>query len=331
MPVTVEYAKSRLSYGQKAPDIRGAIKSRIEDFVVVEELAALEGQGEHAYLLIRKSNANTHWVAMAVAEYAGIPYGDVGYAGRKDRYAITDQWFSCYLPGQDRDWTNMQIEGVTLLKQTRHRSKLRLGDLVDNRFEIMVRLDETSDDLPNKLQGDNASQSLLERLEFIRESGFPNYYGPQRFGHAGENLNKADELLRVGRKLKHNRDLYLSAARSWLFNLYLSQRIADADGAWRQETGPLYGKSRDPQPGELALDEMGQAWIAGLRRLGIKVGERALCIVPRELNWSLTGSALQLRFSLPSGVFATSLLRELFIINDASDRWENPTDRVTNG
>ncbi len=287
-------------YGK--PDCQGTIRDAVEDFNVYEIPSFdLSGTGEHVYLKIRKRGANTAWVAARIADFANLDLGDVGFAGRKDRHAVTEQWFSCYLPGdRNPEWHNMQVEGVELLDVRRHGKKLRKGDLAGNLFEITIR---------NILE----PRSLESRLHVIRDSGVPNYYGEQRFGHDQNNLVYANKLLKGDRSIRRNRDIYLSAARSFMFNHYLSTRIRRT--SWYDissvETGPLYGMSRDPRPGEEFLPAECAGWCDGLQKLRVKTGERNLRLKPKNLQWRFGEASVQLSFSLAAGSFATSLLREL--------------------
>ena len=309
-------ADTPLSWLQSPPDVPGLIRAEPADFVVDEQIAVEpEGTGEHAYLHIRKTGANTRWVAWQLSEFAGVREGDVGYAGRKDRHSVSTQWFSCYLPGQqDPAWDTMNIEGVELLTQTRHRQKLRPGDLTSNRFRIRVRTPVMT----------GADRTVIdERLQAVSAAGFPNYFGEQRFGRDAANLEAADRLLRLRERIRGDRGMVISAARSALFNQFLSNQVAA--GASLAGDGPLYGRSRDPQPGEADLDEAGRAWVEGLRRLKAKADERALLAMPQSLYWTwedtdTESESILVRFELPPGTYATALLREVFIIEDASER-----------
>ena len=76
-----------------------SLKVLNEDFIVTElPLQPPCGEGEHIWLDVEKNGANTAFVAQQLAEAAGVQERDVGYAGLKDRHAITRQWFSIYLP-----------------------------------------------------------------------------------------------------------------------------------------------------------------------------------------------------------------------------------------
>jgi tRNA pseudouridine13 synthase len=123
------------------PICSGRTKVHAEDFEVIENLGfEPSGSGEHLYVNVRKTDANTAWVAGKLADFVGIRRNDVGYAGRKDRRAVATQWFSCWLPGrQDPEWQNFRAEGVEILATSRHLRKLKRGNLVSNAFRIIVR------------------------------------------------------------------------------------------------------------------------------------------------------------------------------------------------
>jgi len=76
------------------------------------------------------------------------------------------------------------------------------------------------------------SEEFIRSIERIKEQGVPNYFGEQRFGFQGNNLNKAHDWFTKGYKVKqrNKRSLLLSSARSYIFNKVLSERIAQ--GSW---------------------------------------------------------------------------------------------------
>jgi tRNA pseudouridine13 synthase len=278
---------------------------------MVDEILQFEpaGIGEHLYIEIEKTRANTGWVAHQLASFLEIRDLDVSYAGRKDRHGVTTQWFSCYLPtGSDVNWKLFSVEGVVVKYMTWHRSKLRRGQVQCNVFRIRVR--------HGKLTEDQVCD-LTKRLERLVEHGFPNYFGPQRFGRNGHNLILADQLMQKGKRVRGDRGMLISAARSWLFNRFLARHL-EQGYAQQVVKGPLIGKSRDPQPGEEYFDEAEQAWAMGLRKLGAKVGVRDLVVRPDKMSWTALEDRLDLQFRLPSGSYATSLLRELFLVSDES-------------
>ncbi len=320
----------------------GSLRVIAEDFQVVEDLG-LEpsGAGEHVFLKIRKRNLNTPEVAGHIARLAGVRQRDVSYAGLKDRLAITTQTFSIHLPGKpEPDWRALEGDNLQVLDAQRHHRKLRRGALRGNCFRLRV---------PD-FHGD--AGLLAQRLEQIAAGGVPNYFGSQRFGREGSNLQRAQALF-AGELKKVRRDkrsIWLSAARSWLFNLVLAERVRQ--GNWnrllegdvmrlaggsgqfharhddnlperleRQEvhvTGPLCGRpgrALVPQGMALKLEQKvlasQQDWIEGLQRFGLEQDRRALRMRVMELQWSLHGVELEVNFRLGAGRYATVVMREL--------------------
>jgi tRNA pseudouridine13 synthase len=210
-------------------NISAKIKSQADDFIVEENMdIEFSGDGEHCWIYIKKRECNTDWVAQQLAKYCGVKKLAVAYAGLKDRHALTSQWFSVQLPGKPTpDWAEFESsfstpesdESVRVLQCFRHNRKLQRGALKSNTFKITLReLSDTSE---------KCFDLLTQRCDEIAGNGVPNYFGPQRFGRAYNNLEQATKLFSNPRyKLaKHKRGLYLSAARSWLFNSILSERI----------------------------------------------------------------------------------------------------------
>lgn len=297
-----------------------------EDFCVDEELGfELAGTGEHVYLHIHKRGDNTAWVAKQIAHLAGVASMDVGYCGLKDRRAVTSQWFSVYLPkGTEPDWLALNSDSVRVAQITRHTQKLRRGQHAYNKFVIRLR------DLTSPLTDDY--------IEKVLTQGVPNYFGEQRFGHGGENLNLADQLLGGERKIRNRqrRGLVLSASRSYLFNLVLAERVRsgtwssmiDGDtstgsvsgsGAKNIPDGPLWGRGRSPATGEsLQLEERilspWAMWRDAMEHMGLTQERRTLCLQPLNASWVREGADIVLSFSLLPGRYATALLRELAIL-----------------
>ena len=306
---TIPEYKDRLFQGlQPVPKIKGKIKAKADEFVVDEVLFyEPEGSGEHLYLQIEKTGANTEWVALQLAKFLDIRQIDVSYAGRKDRHAVTTQWFSCYLPkGSARDWRFFSAEGVVVKSITWGLRKLRPGQLACNLFRVKVHLE--------RLTGAEANE-LIKRLTLVSKLGFPNYFGPQRFGRDGNNLQMADQMLRKGVRVRGNRGMLISAARSWLFNRFVAREL-DRGRVSESGKGPLVGRSRDPQSGEEDFTAIELAWAVGLRKLRVKASTRALLVKPKNITWTFEEDGLILKFGLPSGSYATSLLREVFLVED---------------
>lgn len=336
-----------LAYAYGNPLASGLLRSIPEDFIV-EEVPACHphGEGEHAWLVVQKRGQNTEWVARELAHYAGVEVTAVGYAGLKDRHALTTQVFTVRLREQDEpDWQAFSSEGINILAVDRHRQALRRGALRENRFILTLR----------ELSAE--ADELAPRLQAIAAHGVPNYFGPQRFGHHGNNLLQARAMLggQFRESNAHRRGLYLSAARSWLFNRVLSERVAQKN--WQQAlpgealimpgsessltlaridaaiqariergdlqpSGPLWGRGQPLPRGEaLALEDVvlqrESALCQGLEKAGLKQQRRALKLSPQGFSWQwLDANTLQLTFSLPPGSYATSVLRELCCVDE---------------
>lgn len=317
-------------------------RERPEDFVV-EEIAgfAPSGQGEHLLLTIEKQGLNTADVARRLAAWAGVADVAIGYAGLKDRHAVTRQRFTVHLPGRESpDTTLLEDERLRVLEAARHSRKLPRGGLAGNRFELVLR----------DVQG--ARDAIDSRLQAIATRGVPNFYGEQRFGRAGDNVAQALAMFAGGRVKREERSLLLSAVRSELFNRVLAERVRDGswdtglDGeVWMLDgrrsvfgpepltpelrarceafdihpTGPLWGRGAlrtDRACGALesaVLQGDDTARLrSGLERAGLEQERRMLRLRPEAPAWSwVDASTLRLAFALPAGAYATAVLAEL--------------------
>ncbi len=295
------------------------LKRLNEDFIVTElPLQLPSGAGEHLWLDVEKNGANTAFVAERLAEAAGVQAWDVGYAGLKDRYAITRQWFSIYLPkGETPDLTQLQHPEFKVLSQSRHVKKLRPGDLQGNRFRIVLR----------DVAGDR--EAIEANLQAIAAQGVPNYFGAQRFGHDGGNVEQGRAMLAREIRVRNpkKKGIYLSAVRSFVFNEVLALRIQQ--GRWGQvlpgdvmdesgrPTGPLWGRGRVSTTDEAQALELGVAarhatLCDGMEHAGLDQERRALVASPVDMTWDWPqADQLVLTFSLPAGNYATSVLNEI--------------------
>ncbi|WKD50664.1 tRNA pseudouridine(13) synthase TruD [Microbulbifer spongiae] len=284
-----------------------------EDFVV-EELAfpPPSENGEHVYLQIRKRGANTAWVAKQLATLAGVNTSDVGYFGLKDRHGLTTQWFSVWLGKKlQPDWSRLNGPEISVLHTFRGSRKLRRGEHSGNRFKIRLR----------SIRGKRAAAE--QRLDKI-SAGVPNYFGEQRFGIHGNNLDLVRHLAEGGGGCgKSKKAFAMSAARSWLFNQVLAERV-DA-GNWREvldgepeanPSGPLWGRGRNPASRvQEELEQRAllpwQPWCNWLEHCGLRQERRALVLRPEAFHYQWEEDSLVLGFSLSHGEFATALLREV--------------------
>ena len=295
-----------------------SIKSRPSDFVVTEILDIdLSGDGEHDWLWVEKSGANTAWVADQLARHAGVRSRDVGYAGLKDRHAITRQWFSVRrASGEGTDWGDVEIDGVRILEVKRHARKLKRGAHRGNSFCISIVGDRPEDEL------------VVERLERILDHGVPNYFGEQRFGRGGSNVELGQAVLSGKRLPRAKRSIGISALRSLAFNDELSARVADE--TWNilrpGDTANLDGTNSVFEVDELdeeleertrAMDIHPAGTLPAIDPLGVRASQRAMRLRVTDLKWVFESEVLWLEFSLGSGGFATAVLREIVLMEPA--------------
>jgi tRNA pseudouridine13 synthase len=203
--------------------VSGALRVELADFSVEEHLGfSPDGGDAHRLLLVEKSDANTVFVARALAVRAGRPASDIGFAGQKDRRSVARQWFSVPATRETASFVGYSGQGFRVLAEHAHSRKLRRGSLAGNRFHIRVR----------GLQGD--ARAIAARIDQLSRCGVPNYYGGQRFGREGANLARVRQWLATG-KLPRGREpraYLLSSARSLAFNAVLASRVAG--GTWNR-------------------------------------------------------------------------------------------------
>jgi tRNA pseudouridine13 synthase len=307
-----------------------------EDFIVTElPLQLPAGRGEHLWLDVEKNGANTAFVAQQLAEAASVQERDVGYAGLKDRFAITRQWFSIYLPkGETPDLTQLQHAEFKVLHQSRHVKKLRPGDLQGNRFRIVLR-DVTGD-----------RDALEANLKSVVSQGVPNYFGAQRFGHDGGNVEQGRAMLAREIRVRNpkKKGIYLSAVRSFVFNEVLALRLrlglwgkslpGDVMDDGGRPTGPLWGRGRviatdQAQALENGVAERHAALCDGMEHAGLDQQRRALVASPVALSWEWPQARqLVITFSLPAGSYATAVLNEILRTTEPDRHTENEAAAV---
>ncbi|MGM0570772.1 tRNA pseudouridine(13) synthase TruD [Marinobacter sp.] len=326
----------------------GVLKSCPEDFRVTELLEtggpvleldpealpgqlSVPGEGEHLLIYLEKTGDNTPWVASELGKLAGCGNRGVGYCGLKDRHAVTRQWFSVQRPGLEGGDADF-LQGVQqshgqwrVLAVVRRGRKLRTGEHQANRFDVRLR----------ELTGD--PRLITARLENLHQRGCPNYFGLQRFGHEGGNLDRAIAMTGQARRKRRGsrgapdrEGLYFSAARSWLFNEVLAERVAQ--GNWDEmlegepapePTGPLWGDGGTRATGlQEGLERAVVARHPEVARVFANTrmapDRRPLRLLPADLDWSFPeagdGRWLDLSFSLAPGQYATTLLSSVIAI-----------------
>jgi tRNA pseudouridine13 synthase len=347
--VTIDLARAlQLPCAHGEPVGRGVIRSAPEDFVVREWLGfEADGEGDHWLLKVRKRGANTHWVAKQLGKLANIHPKDIGYAGLKDRNAVTEQAFTVPVRSAvGSGWLGITGDGFEVVDAQRHRRKIKRGTLKGNDFEIVIR------------GFTGGSAAISERLATIATRGVPNYFGPQRFGNDLSNLRRALGMFAGELRIedRFERGFALSAARAAIFNAALARRvaartwdclvdgdIANLDGSNSifvpaaiddvlkdrcsqldiHPTGPLWGRGELQTTGgaraaelEVAAEQVNLC--EGLARASLDQERRPLRIRVQTLEHTLLDEVLTLRFRLGRGAFATTVLHE--VLADAFDQ-----------
>lgn len=325
------------------------IKTHASDFVV-DEIPAYEpcGEGEHLFVHFRKTGLNTLHAVRRIAEALGVEGKNAGFAGMKDRHAVTTQWASFPFPMARGEAPDIHVDDVEILEVRRHRNKLKTGHLRGNRFTLTLR--EVDD-----------RAALAERLELAGRRGVPNAFGPQRFGRHGDNAQVALAWLRGERKAprgQKEKRLYVSALQSQMFNEVLSRRsdswdrvlVGDlaqkhdsggifhvdeathADASERAErgevsaTGPMFGpKMKQPsgEPDRIEQEVLSETLgdvelLRPVARLA-QGTRRSLRLPLSEMNVSERSApdVLVASFVLPKGGYATTVLAHVCDVQTA--------------
>ncbi len=323
------------------PGIGGSIKSVPEHFQVEEIMPySACGEGEHVYVTLRRKAWNTADVARALQKLFALRATDVGWAGRKDKNAVTTQTFSLQLPmSMNSSAISQTLDRLPfdILEIKRHRNKIKTGHVAGNRFNIIVS-EPHSDALAK-------AQTIAKAL---KQHCAANYFGEQRFGRQMRNLDQAQRLIEKGRGGRGKKDLFIvSALQSALFNVWLKQRIENGlfesvimgDVARKTDTGGMFtvedeteasqrfGAGRIVTTGPIfGYKMMSAGGAAGefesrlLERFGIDPSmfkalkapgsRRPAQLVLQDFTISSVTDGLLFRFTLPSGAYATTVLRE---------------------
>mgnify|MGYP000368237643 FL=1 len=334
---------SHWQYYHGKPEIGADFKSVPTDFIVTEKLGfELAGEGENLFLLIEKEGLNTQQVCEYLAKFFGKRLRDIGYAGLKDKQSVSRQWFSVQMNvTQAVNLDGLNTEQIRLIEHTRHLRKLKVGALKGNHFSI-------------RLRNVTHMAKLEQRLELIKNSQVPNYFGLQRFGFKGNNLNWANRMA-DGEQIRDKKikGFALSAARSFLFNEVVSERIkhqiflapqvgeayilAGSNSYFSQQaddtiyrrlqqgdiqlSAPLFGDGDAIATGPVSVLEQNimeqhQNWCDLLIENGLKQERRPISLIPGDMRWQKEeGNMVCVEFELPAGAFATSVLRECVNFN----------------
>ncbi|MFH7827896.1 tRNA pseudouridine(13) synthase TruD [Kluyvera chengduensis] len=337
-----------LTYLHGKPQGTGLLKANPEDFLVVEDLGfEPDGEGEHILVRILKNGCNTRFVADALAKFLKIHAREVSFAGQKDKHAVTEQWLCARVPGNVMpDLSQFQLEGCQVLEYARHKRKLRLGALKGNQFTLVLREVKDRADVEARLQAivERGVPNYFGAQRF--GIGGSNLLGALRWAESGAPVRD-----------RNKRSFWLSAARSALFNQIVSERLKKPDfnqvvdgdalqlagrGSWfvatddelaalqaRVDARELMITAALPGSGDWGTQrtalEFEQTTLADetalqslLLREKVEAARRAQLLYPQQFSWNWWDDVtVELRFWLPAGSFATSVVREL--INTTGD------------
>ena len=187
------------------------------DFIVDEiPLYEFTGEGEHLIVHVRKKDMTTWEMISAIAKYCKIKQRDIGYAGLKDKNAMTMQYISLLAKGNEEKLQTFNHDKIKILSTTRHNNKIRTGHLKGNHFKVRLK----------KVLGVQKDK-LDSVVKWVKKNGVPNYFGNQRFGNNGDNWKEGKAILEGTLKIrdKKMRTFLINAYQSYLFNNWLSKRI----------------------------------------------------------------------------------------------------------
>ena len=164
------------SFFSKTSGIGGKLRKKSEDFNV-EEVISIPGRshwiwmqessnGKHQIVKIKANNWDTHVLVKELSRKLNIGQKSIGFAGTKDKRAITTQHFSVKTSRENLSAINLENIELEFLHSSI--KPIRLGNLVGNKFKIKVTSSSNNNHITN----------IFSELEGF----FPNYFGVQRFG-----------------------------------------------------------------------------------------------------------------------------------------------------
>ena len=310
-----------------------------DDFVVKEvPLYEFSGEGEHVVFNMRKKNLTTWEALESLSSHTGIKVREFGYAGLKDKEALTYQSISVHKKYEEK-LENFSHNQIKLLEKTYHKNKIKRGHLKGNEFFIRL-----------KKVGKVEAIKIENALKIIQDKGIPNYFGYQRFGKDMDNHLQGKLILENKLKIQntHLKNFLINAYQSYLFNQLLSKRVelSHLDNTKRlnffqlllgdiishyphgrlfvaqdiaEEEKRFFQKETSPTgllSGKKVKKAQDKAWdlekefdlinkIDGARRY--------FWIFPQNLSWNYKeqDAHFELNFFLPKGAYATNLIEEL--------------------
>lgn len=306
----------------------------VDDFKVIEQPLPLTNRGNFLILKIKKTNLGTWDLIDKLAKGLNIYDNEIGYAGLKDKNATTTQYIS--IPRKyGKDIKKFKHHRIEILDTLLHKTKLNIGDLAGNSFEINL----------HEVKAEDVGQ-IEKRLKEIAKVGMPNFFGYQRFGRdIEENLEKARKIIYGDLKIRDRKleKMLISAYQSDFFNRWLATRIKDSKEEFTLLNGDVMMQLKDEKlftpnkiTDEIIKDFANQkivptGLLSGRNVFRAKQEARAIeekfddtyiqekglrrpaIVYPKDISvqYQKETSKCKLRFTLPRGSYATVLVENI--------------------
>ena len=247
--------------------IGGSIRNEREDFYVEEiPLSLPSGNGPNTWIFIEKIGRNTLDVVLDIAKELKISRKRMGFAGMKDKTARTRQWL-CVSNSSVEEIQSItdKLYNVEVLDIKQNEKKLRIGQLVGNKFKILIR---------NTEDPENDVKTAQDVLKQLIETGVPNYYGWQRFGKERSNTHV------VGEYLVHN-DVK-GAVDAYIGNPYPNEREHIKEARSLYDEGKLE-EAYQTMPGSMRYEKMLLRELLNLQRRKGELTEKSYIIAIESL------------------------------------------------
>ncbi len=203
-------------YAYTHSPIKFDFQQTIERFFVEEiPLYTFTGTGNYLILKIKKTDMSTWKLITVLAKATGLEERDIGYAGLKDKNATTIQYISLPKKYERELNKNLTTDKIEILERSYNKAAIKIGHLKGNCFSIILHDIDTKD-----------AKFFNTTAKKMQKDGIPNYYGYQRFGEDSRSYLQGKEIAHSGKKLKGSKErLLVSAYQSYLFNLWLGERV----------------------------------------------------------------------------------------------------------
>ncbi len=339
------------------PGVGGRLRAQLTDFEVEEIPAYEPcGEGDHVYAWIEKREMTTANAVRELAKCLDIRESDIGAAGMKDKYAVTRQLLSLPPPLTPEAVVGCEIEGLKILSAKRHGNKLKTGHLKGNRFILKVRdMDCSLEEAETRAQQIFQRLAAVPGApNWYGAQRFGRRGGNAKIGKALVTQSKIEGKAPRGRQRRLYISAYQSKlfneclAERMNDNLFSTVLVGDllqkrdSGGVFASDdasidqarfdagevglSGPMFGhrmkcaaegtKASEREARILEREEITLASFSHLSKLA-NGARRPLSIILDEASATALEDALEVRFALPSGSYATAIMRE--IIKGADD------------